>query len=735
MPLLAILSAATAGCRNEVFVPVEGTFRLTVQSGDIQSAPAGSVLPQPLVVKVIDADGDPIKGIRVAFQIVSGGSVMLDSVGVTAPDGTATGRLQLGSSLDTTIVNVHPVFANQRSVMMRAVATAAPLLLSTSATNGAAGDTLTLRGKGFAALTAPTVLFGTTVAPPLGSVSDSIMRVVVPACLTAGATEVRVSAGTVRTNAIPMTYVMRTAPIVLGLFQGLTVPSDQLAGCLTLIGGGVQYLVVPQYASVGSPLDVIDWHIGASAASAPPTPLVLTLPPSEAQGARMQFESFLRETERRIAPQARAEATSRARDQSFAIAVAAPPQLGSTRGFRVVAALDGSKFTDVNAKLKYIGPHLLLYVDSTGRGFSDADNAALGKLFDTDLYPVDVNAFGSESDVDGNGRVIVLFTPVVNALVNAQDCGRTGYVAGFFYGNDLLTGNANSNKAEIFYAYVPDSLGTYSCPHTAAAVKSLLPDTYIHELQHMISFNQHVLARGGNVEETWLNEGLSHTAEELGSKLYEARYPAPFGRRSPIQLFPDSAGPFIQPQMLNAYVYLNAIRSHSVTSYNNGGSVEERGATWLFLRWLADQKGESVLRALEQTSKTGIANVEAQSGETFGALFGDFGVSLFTDSLVGRPRSVIPARYRFKSRNLRQLMAREATIQTFPNPFPLPVFVFVNGNGLSADMLPGTMTHSILVTSGSPSVAPMVSLRFARKDGSAFAVPLAAQVSIFRLTP
>ena len=41
----------------------------------------------------------------------------------------------------------------------------------------------------------------------------------------------------------------------------------------------------------------------------------------------------------------------------------------------------------------------------------------------------------------------------------------------------------------------------------------------IHEFQHMISFNQHVLVRGGNAEETWLNEGLSSFAEELGGRL------------------------------------------------------------------------------------------------------------------------------------------------------------------------------------------------------------------------
>ena len=35
----------------------------------------------------------------------------------------------------------------------------------------------------------------------------------------------------------------------------------------------------------------------------------------------------------------------------------------------------------------------------------------------------------------------------------------------------------------------------------------------------MISFNQHVLVRDGDAEDTWLNEGLSHYAEELGGRV------------------------------------------------------------------------------------------------------------------------------------------------------------------------------------------------------------------------
>lgn len=150
----------------------------------------------------------------------------------------------------------------------------------------------------------------------------------------------------------------------------------------------------------------------------------------------------------------------------------------------------------------------------------------------------------------------------------------------------------------------------------------------MHELQHLISFNQHVLTRGGAIELPWLNEGLSHIAEEVGSKLFETRYPAPFGRGTTEQLFLDSAAPFIAPQMLNAYAYLYSTLEHSVTTYVGTGSLEERGASWLFMRWLGDQKGDAIFRRLVESPFTGIDNVERASGETFGALFGDFSIAL-----------------------------------------------------------------------------------------------------------
>src|SRR3989442_1036971 len=136
------------------------------------------------------------------------------------------------------------------------------------------------------------------------------------------------------------------------------------------------------------------------------------------------------------------------------------------------------------------------------------------------LYETDTLAFGGESDIDNNGMVIVLMTGKVNALVTSAQCNSPtgGYVAGFFFGADLITTPpfATGNAGEIFYSIVPDPSGTLSCQHSVSAVTQLVPVTFVHEVQHMISFNQHFLVRGNFPEDLWLNEGVSHYAEENG---------------------------------------------------------------------------------------------------------------------------------------------------------------------------------------------------------------------------
>src|SRR2546430_17702912 len=84
---------------------------------------------------------------------------------------------------------------------------------------------------------------------------------------------------------------------------------------------------------------------------------------------------------------------------------------------------------------------------------STFDFDTLRAVFDTLLYAADTAAFGRESDIDGNGVVIVLLTGKVNSLVPNPCTG--GYIAGYFYGGDLLPPsrqNPDTNRAEIFYS-------------------------------------------------------------------------------------------------------------------------------------------------------------------------------------------------------------------------------------------------------------------------------------------
>jgi len=338
--------------------------------------------------------------------------------------------------------------------------------------------------------------------------------------------------------------------------------------------------------------------------------------------------------------------------------------------------------------------------------------------------------FGPESDIDKNERVLVFMTPRVNALVASADCGQKGFVTGFFFARDLVPTVSNSNRGEIFYAMVPDPTGRFSCAHAVVDVLRIVPGTFIHEFQHMISFFHHAIARGGEAEARWLNEGLSHIAEELASRVFEERYPAPLGRSSTTQLFPDSSNGFIAPQMLNAYIYLANSSVHSVTTYEASGSIEERGASWLFLRWLGDQKGDAIFQRLEQTSLTGLANIEAHADEPFARLFGDFAIALYTDSMPGLLRSTVPPRYRFSSRNLRQLMARESTITGFPNIFPVvPVRIPYAGYA-EGSIIPGTMVFTLFGPAAGQGAAVV---NYFNPSGVPFAPADGAQLGIVRL--
>ncbi len=350
-------------------------------------------------------------------------------------------------------------------------------------------------------------------------------------------------------------------------------------------------------------------------------------PPPNASEA---FHAMLRARERALSEQPGVAQFDRG---AVASGVPVPPVVGEKRTFDVCATPACQSFVPSTATVKVVGQRVAIYLDDAAppNGYVQADLDQVGQLFDTQLYPIDTTAFGRESDLDNNGVVVVLLTQRVNAL--APDCNSTGSVIlGYFFGLDLLPSQAHSNSGEVFYGLVPDP-NNGSCDISKAFATSFLPPTFIHEFQHMISFNQHVLMRQGTSEDTWLNEGLSHFAEELGGRLIPD---------TECQVAGDCETQFLRGDLNNAQVYLDSLESQFLIEPGNStGTLGERGANWLFVRWLGDHFSATqpiateLTRALVQTNRLGTANVEAVTGERFSTLVGEWQLANYLDNLPG----------------------------------------------------------------------------------------------------
>jgi hypothetical protein len=326
-------------------------------------------------------------------------------------------------------------------------------------------------------------------------------------------------------------------------------------------------------------------------------------------------------------------------------------------------------------------------------------------------------------------------SPVVNADSPKSTCATQGYVAGFFDETDFNgAADPNSNQGEIFYTIVPDPLGTVSCAHQVSDIGANVPATFLHELQHLISFSQHVVVAGGNAGASWLDEGLSIVAEELGSVYYEQRYPPPLGRTTPSQLFPDSSQGFVQSFLYDSYSYALLPDTSSITlSDDSQGGFGWRGGAWLLARYLGDQMGPGFYKKLEQGSSDGVTAIETATGQTFPTLFANLGLALYTDSMPGLPRTTAPAVNRFTSRNVSQLWARIFATSGPSTDFPLarPLQLFSITTDTTASIIyPGTMTYFRLDT---PATAATVTIQFAAPGNLPFAATLRPQMAVFRL--
>jgi hypothetical protein len=100
LPTAVFLAIAlAAGCsRSDPFQPglQAGPASRAVLSGSDQRAPAGTELPQPVVVKVLDAAGNPVPDQIVNFVVTGGGGEVYAGAAITNRQGVAQEWWTLG---------------------------------------------------------------------------------------------------------------------------------------------------------------------------------------------------------------------------------------------------------------------------------------------------------------------------------------------------------------------------------------------------------------------------------------------------------------------------------------------------------------------------------------------------------------------------------------------------------------------------------------------------------------
>lgn len=673
--LLAVL-AVGAACGGEDVVEFIPETIEKVASADAQTAPAGGFLARPLAVIVRTADGTGARRAAVRWSVTGGaGATLSDSTTVADGNGRAEVAVKLGTTPGAYTIRAQIVEQPDRSVDFTASATAPPALTGISPTSFGGGDTIAVSGSGLD--TTVTVDIGGVPTRRVAGNGSTTTVVVAPVCLAPGTVSVRARAGVALSNELAGTYTAPPASEALHLAVGdyAAVEPARVAGCVLLppaTSDTAEYLIAPQAVSA-IPGDSMSYRLRGDSAT-------FVLARSAARGAvsfGLQFHDALREAEAEYARRPRTALT----EAPLGAPTAVELSVGDRRQFRVCNQLrcsDLDDFSAVDAEAKYVGQHAAIYQDraAPANGFTTAHFDSLGAVFDAQLYDVATQAFGAESDVDRNGRVLILFTPVVNKLTPSNQCGQS-FVTGFFFSIDIDPTFANderSNHGEVFYAIVPDSTQTVTCRHTVSSVLRLVPVTFIHEFQHMISYYQHVVLRAGQAEDLWLNEAMAHLSEELGA----FRFLSLGNQRA----FSD----FALGNLLNAYRYLKESEDWHVLFSVSPGSLEERGASWLFIRWVVDQFGDNVIRRLVETRLTGQQNVAAVTGEPVPRLLTQWFLANYVSDLTG---FTAPARLKFARWRFRTTYAdlNRQSPSTFDRPFPIVPMAFVGGGIDATGML------------------------------------------------
>jgi hypothetical protein len=619
--LTSAAASALAACSDSTGLSTPTPAAIAAVSGAGQSGLVGSTLTSPVVFEVTTAADAPVSGVTVAFAVTTGTATLTPTTAVTDANGTASTQVTLGASA------------------------------------GSVEITATVRG---ASLVARVTATATTIAS-LDCTSPSTTLALGQVVAGIAGTSLCVSGGTAGGDfaLVPFNSALDGTSRASVTFQASGVGAAAIASLTPTTG-------------------TFDLLAGTSLATSQSRTLA-SLDLTRALDAKLRATEA-RELAPRIAG-ARAWMAKRTRASTGMVPGLLLSVIPSTANVGDLVALNANASSACSSPVMRTGriaavsskAIVVADTDNPASGYTDADYQSIASTFDNLVDPTDTKAFGSPTDIDGNGHVVLFFTRAVNELTPANS---DSYVSGFFYARDLFPATAtagfeacaSSNGGEMFYLMVPDPTGVVNGNRFAKnAVTSVVIATLGHEYQHLINASRrmYVNTAATDFEETWLDEGLSHVAEEL---LFLARtglepranIDATLLRTSSayIDAFNDEA----ISNFSRLGQYLTAPTSNSPFADND--ELATRGATWSFLRYAADHTGSddgTTWFQLVNSTSSGVTNLTQVFGSGLTTLARDWATSVFADDIT-----TTDARFQQPTWNMRSIFGALQSNGAYP---------------------------------------------------------------------
>ena len=715
------LEASVSGLTQTVLITASARAgapaALVVVSGDAQVGTPGEQAAEPLVVEVRDAHGNTNQGIVVSWAIEGGGTLSAQK-DTTDVNGRASVLWTLGAGDNRVVATIAGLAEVTAPFTASLTASEVVKLDGVSPDTLVEGGSATLTGTGFSTSASNNKVYVDGTAAVVTSATATTLEITVPSfdCKPTRDAPVRVVVGSEGSNAIERGVRGKGTAVTLAVGEQLIV-RDPTKFCLQLGESALptSYLVgaqsVSELASSLTPVTLTSTAPsggGMLALPRSPAPLasrlaasgaalasVLTTADDQRWRLHRAAEAELRARERRLMAGhviARSSAAPSGARIS-AMKVAGTVQVGDTVpiSFPDISTNNFcSTSIPITTVVRAVGTKgiWLEDVDDPTGGYTADDFQSLSDEFDNDIYASDVAYFGAPTDLDGNGRVVIVTTKEVNNSKN---------VLGFVVSTDLAPTSecAASNEGEFYYGRAPDPDGLYESP-SPYKLDDARKDAQLliaHEFTHVIQFGRRLTYPGAQLfQSVWEAEGQATLAQEVvGNDINGRTTGQNYGAEVALNISGESEVNWYLPGFTDLAIYYGfqsqTERSTAAPEQcswldlaqngNDGPCIRGRevyGVPWLFLRWLSDQFGSSVAggeagvqKALIDNTRSGYENVENVTGVQIDTLLAQWAATLYTDDFWSPLPNPNP-RLSYASWNLHDIYSRlTATARLTPH--------------------------------------------------------------------